>query len=225
MFPSEMEQISFIDQQAESEKPSAFSMPKEGQPPAEPDSDKVIQFPDTTHKTESEKPSGFSISDTEIDRILRNGSGHHDSKLRIAALYDSGSTPADRTEYLKNEYGTDGGRSWQFFDGTHGNIQYHPQGLVIRNTDQGTEARLRWSEVEQRIGGLVEGGRYLGGSEKARYADMERDYSAFGGIPLPAPGHSFPATPEEVYERYFPVIADALLDDTAFRNEIGRAHV
>lgn len=47
---------------------------------------------------------------------------------------------------------------------------------------------------------------------------MERDYSAFGGIPLPAPGHSFPSTPEEIYERYFPVIADALLDDTAFRN-------
>ncbi len=37
LFPSEMEQITMIDQQAESEKPSAFAMPKkEGQPPAEP---------------------------------------------------------------------------------------------------------------------------------------------------------------------------------------------
>ena len=124
----------------------------------------------------------------------------------------------DRTEYLKNEYGTDGGRSWQFFDGTHGNIQYRPQGLVVRNADQGTEVRLRWPEVEQRIGEWIEGGHYLSASEKVRYADMERDYSAFGGIPLPAPGHSFPSTPEEIYERYFPVIADALLDDTAFRN-------
>ena len=200
LFPSEMEQITMIDQQAESEKPSAFAMPKEEQPPAEPPA------------------PALAISDEEIERILRNGSGHHDSKLRIAALYAGDSTPADRTEYLKNEYGTDGGRGWQFFDGTHGNIQYRPQGLVIRNADQGTEVRLRWSEVEQRIGGWIEGGHYLRASEKARYADMERDYSAFGGIPLPAPGHSFPSTPEEVYERYLPVIADALLDDTAFRN-------
>ena len=200
LFPSEMEQITFIDQQAESEKPSAFAMPQEEQHPAEPPA------------------PALAISDEEIERILRNGSGHHDSKLRIAALYAGDSTPADRTEYLKNEYGTDGGRGWQFFDGTHGNIQYRPQGLVIRNADQGTEVRLRWSEVEQRIGGWIEGGHYLRASEKARYADMERDYSAFGGIPLPAPGHSFPSTPEEVYERYLPVIADALLDDTAFRN-------
>ena len=189
-----------IDRQAESEKPSAFAMPKEEQPPAEPPA------------------PALAISDEEIERILRNGSGHHDSKLRIAALYAGDSTPADRTEYLKNEYGTDGGRGWQFFDGTHGNIQYRPQGLVIRNADQGTEVCLRWSEVEQRIGEWIEGGHYLRASEKARYADMERDYSAFGGIPLPAPGHSFPSTPEEVYERYLPVIADALLDDTAFRN-------
>ena len=200
LFPSEMEQITMIDQQAESEKPSAFAMPKEEQPTAEPPA------------------PALAISDEEIERILRNGSGHHDSKLRIAALYAGDSTPADRTEYLKNEYGTDGGRSWQFFDGTHGNIQYRPQGLVVRNADQGTEVRLRWSEVEQRIGEWIEGGHYLRASEKARYADMERDYSAFGSIPLPAPGHSFPSTPEEIYERYFPVIADALLDDTAFRN-------
>ena len=191
MFPSEMEQITFIDQQGSGEKPGPFAMPKE------------------------EKQS---ISDDEIDRLLRHGSGHHDNKLRIAVLYAGDSTPADRAEYLKNEHGTDGGHSWQFSDGTHGNIQYRPQGLVIRNADQGTEVRLRWSEVEQRIGGWIEGGHYLRASEKARYADMERDYSAFGGIPLPAPGHSFPSTPEEVYERYLPVIADALLDDTAFRN-------
>jgi hypothetical protein len=218
MFPSEMEQITFIDQQAESEKPSAFAMPKEEQPPAEPDNAKIINFPSTAHEPESEKPSGLSVPDEEIDRLLRNGSGHHDCKLRIAALYAGDSTPADRTEYLKNEYGTDGGRSWQFFDGTHGNIQYRPQGLVVRNAGQGTEVRLRWSEVEKRIGALIQSGQYLSASEKVRYADMERDYSAFGGIPLPAPGHSFPSTPEEIYERYFPVIADALLDDTAFRN-------
>ena len=94
MFPSEMEQITFIDQQGSGEKPGPFAMPKE------------------------EKQS---ISDDEIDRLLRHGSGHHDNKLRIAVLYAGDSTPADRAEYLKNEHGTDGGHSWQFSDGTHGN--------------------------------------------------------------------------------------------------------
>ncbi len=315
LFPSEMEQITFIDQQGSGEKPGPFPMPGEGQPTAGdvpgfiedynavkeahpkdivlyqvgdffemlgpdaraaaslldlelttrtlPDVGRVAMcgFPAdalngnieklrkkygvTVSKVGKDSGERFvyfmgptlgemargaerstpeqdapapAIPDDEIDRLLRHGSGYHGNKLRIAVLYAGDSTPADRAEYLKNEHGTDGGRSWQFSDGTHGNIQYRPQGLVIRNADKGAEVRLRWSEVERRIGGLVESGLYLGESEKARYADMERDYAAFGGIPLPAPGHSFPSTPEEIYERYFPVIADALLEDTAFRN-------
>ena len=315
MFPSEMEQITFIDQQGSGEKPGPFPMPGEGQPTAGdvpgfiedynavkeahpkdivlyqvgdffemlgpdaraaaslldlelttrtlPDVGRVAMcgFPTnalngnieklrkkygvTVSKVGKDSGERFvyfmgptlgemargaerstpgqdapapAIPDDEIDRLLRHGSGYHGNKLRIAVLYAGDSTPADRAEYLKNEHGTDGGRSWQFSDGTHGNIQYRPQGLVIRNADKGAEVRLRWSEVERRIGRLVEDGSYLGGAEKAQYADMERDYAAFGGIPLPAPGHSFPSTPEEIYERYFPVIADALLEDTAFRN-------
>ena len=305
MFPSEMEQITFIDQQGSGEKPGPFAMPGEGQPTAGdapgfiedynavkeahprdivlyqvgdffemlgPDAraaaslldlnlttrtlpdvgrvamcgfpadalngnieklrkeygvtvsevdkasgNRVVYFMGAYPKGREQTPAP-AISDDEIDRLLRHGSGYHDNKLRIAVLYAGDSTPADCAEYLKNEHGTDGGRSWQFSDGSHGNIQYRPQGLVIRNADKGAEVRLRWSEVERRIGELVEGGRYLGESEKTRYADMERDYAAFGGIPLPAPGHSFPSTPEDIYERYFPVIADALLEDTAFRN-------
>ena len=305
MFPSEREQITFIDQQGSGEKPGPFAMPGEGQPTAGdapgfiedynavkeahprdivlyqvgdffemlgPDAraaaslldlnlttrtlpdvgrvamcgfpadalngnieklrkeygvtvsevdkasgNRVVYFMGAYPKGREQTPAP-AISDDEIDRLLRHGSGYHDNKLRIAVLYAGDSTPADCAEYLKNEHGTDGGRSWQFSDGSHGNIQYRPQGLVIRNADKGAEVRLRWSEVERRIGELVEGGRYLGESEKTRYADMERDYAAFGGIPLPAPGHSFPSTPEDIYERYFPVIADALLEDTAFRN-------
>ncbi len=53
-----------IDRQAESEKPSAFAMPKkEEQSPAEPPA------------------PALAISDEEIERILRNGSGHHDSTV------------------------------------------------------------------------------------------------------------------------------------------------
>ena len=96
-----MEQISLIDLLGSGEKSGPFSVPAEEQPTAEPASGKIINFPSTAHEPESEQPSGLSISDEEIDRILRNGSGHHDSKLRIAVLYAGDSTLADRTEYHK----------------------------------------------------------------------------------------------------------------------------
>ena len=183
MFPSEMEQISLIDREAESEKPSAFSIP-----------------------------------DEEIDRILRQGSAYDGGKLRISVLYAQENTPADRAAYLKDEYGISGGRGWQFSDGSRGGVQNRPQGLIIRNAERNAEIRLRWSEVEKRIGALIEADRYLSEPEKQRYAAMEADYAAFGGVPLPKPGYSFPPTPAEIYDRYYPVVRDALLRDTAYRN-------
>ena len=201
LFPSEMEQISMIDRQAESEKPSAFAMPKkEEQAPAE-----------------APAPA-FSIPDAEIERILRHGSPYDGGKLRIAALYSQENTPDERVEYLKGEYGTNSGQSWQFSDGSRGGVQTRPQGLVIRDASHNAEVRLRWSEVEKRLGALIQNGQYLSGPDKQRYAALEKNYAEFGAVPLPAPGHGFPPTPADIYERYYPVIRDALLRDMAYRN-------
>ncbi|NBI59524.1 helicase SNF2 [Lachnospiraceae bacterium] len=195
-----MEQITMIDRQAESEKPSAFAMPKEEQPPAEPPA------------------PAFSIPDAEIERILRHGSPYDGGKLRIAALYSQENTPDERVEYLKGEYGTNSGQSWQFSDGSRGGVQTRPQGLVIRDASHNAEVRLRWSEVEKRLGALIQNGQYLSGPDKQRYAALEKNYAEFGAVPLPAPGHGFPPTPADIYERYYPVIRDALLRDMAYRN-------
>ena len=200
LFPSEMEQITMIDRQAESEKPSAFAMPKEEQPPAEPPA------------------PALAIPDEEIERILRHGSPYDGGKLRIAALYSQENTPDERVEYLKGEYGTNSGQSWQFSDGSRGGVQTRPQGLVIRDASHNAEVRLRWSEVEKRLGALIQNGQYLSGPDKQRYAALEKNYAEFGAVPLPAPGHGFPPTPADIYERYYPVIRDALLRDTAYRN-------
>lgn len=203
LFPSEMEQITMIDRQAESEKPSAFAMPKEEQPPAEPPA------------------PAFAISDEEIERILRHGSPYDGGKLRIAALYSQENTPEERVEYLKGEYETSGGQSWQFSDGSRGDVQARPQGLVIRDASHNAEVRLRWSQVEERIGALIQNGQFLSDPDKQRYTALERDYAEFGAVPLPAPGHDFPPTPAELYDRYYPVIRDAILRDTAYRNACG----
>ncbi len=106
------------------------------------------------HPSERETPaqdapaSDFSIPDAEIESILRHGSPYDGGRLRIAVLYTQENTPAERVEYLKNEYGTNGGQTWQFSDGSRGSIATRPQGLVIRDAGHHAETRLRWSEVE-----------------------------------------------------------------------------
>lgn len=168
-------------------------------------------------KAESEKPSAFSVSSEEADRILRRYTVYDGTKLRIATLYAQEDSPEKRIAYLKKEYGMSG-RSWQFADGSSGGVDARSNGLIIRNTTSQTEHVLRWPEVDRRIGALIRDGQYLSEPEQARYAAMEESYADFGLMPLPSPGHGFPPTPAEIYDRYYPVVRDALLRDTAYRN-------
>ena len=65
-----------------------------------------IQRIDTAAEmAESEKPSAFSISDEEVKRVLQNGSGFANGKMRIQTLYASEHDPKKRADYLKDEYG------------------------------------------------------------------------------------------------------------------------
>ena len=51
---------------------------------------------------ESESPSAFSISDDEVTRVLQNGSGFANGKMRIQTLYASEHDPKKRADYLKD---------------------------------------------------------------------------------------------------------------------------
>ncbi len=149
------------------------------------------------HEAESDKPSAFVISDSEISRVLQTGSGFADGKLRIAALYAHEGNPKARADFLKKEYGI-GGQSWDFSDGSRGLVDYRSKGLFIRSYGHNTELRLRWTEVEKHIDTLVQAGRYLSPEEQARYAQMEQDFAGYGGVPMPSAQHAFPTVPVAV---------------------------
>ena len=141
---------------------------------------------------ESESPSAFSISDDEVTRVLQNGSGFANGKMRIQTLYASEHDPKKRADYLKDEYGL-GGRSWTFSDGSRGFVDYSSKGMLIRSYEHDAERRLRWPEVEKMLDALFRDGRYLSEQEQAEYDRLQEDYAGFGGIPLPSPAHAFPA--------------------------------
>ncbi len=175
MFPTELEQIEKIDNQAE--------MPQ------------MI--------AESEKPSAFSISDEEIDKVLSRGSGFAGGKIRIYAMYRQQCDSKERADFLKNEYGT-GGHSYTFTDGSHGFVDYDAKGLFIRSYVHDKEVRLKWPEVDKRLGKIVDRGGYLNDKELAQYQQIEADFA--GSVPMPSPAHRFP--PEQP-------INEAVLDENS----------
>ncbi len=161
IFPSEQEQINRIDSQVETPVMTA----------------------------ESVKPSAFSISEEEIDRVLRKGSSFAGGKIRIYAMYQQQGDAKARAEFLKNEYGT-GGSSYTFDDGSHGFVDYDAKGLFIRSYGHDKEVRLKWPEVDKRLEAIVNRGEYLNEKELVQYQQIEADFA--GDIPMPSPAHRFP---------------------------------
>ncbi len=129
LFPSEQEQINGIDNQVETPVMTA----------------------------ESVKPSAFSISDEEIDRVLHRGSGFAGGKIRIYAMYQQQGDAKARADFLKNEYGT-GGHSYTFDDGSHGFVDYDAKQKFIsqimtskspvRSCDDVDEQALSYAEIK-----------------------------------------------------------------------------
>ena len=169
LIPTEAEQIAAIDEsQAEPEQPH----------PA-PRAETAV--------------SAFSVSDEEIDHVLRRGSGFEGGRLRIAAFYDSHPSPKDAQAFLKDEYGI-GGHSHTYLDGSSGFVDYNSQGMRLSRRGFREEMKLRWPAVEQHIRRLVESGSYLTDAEQARLAEMRVAF-ADTGLPVPAARAAYPSVP------------------------------
>lgn len=157
-----------------------------------PEEEQIQKIDALPEMAESEKPSAFSISDEEVNRVLRDGSGFSNGKMRIQALYSSEHDPKKRADYLKEEYGM-GGRSWTFSDGSRGFVDYSSKGMLIRCYEHDVERRLRWTEVEKKLDLLFREDQYLSETEQAEYAKLQEDYAGIDGLPLPSPAHAFPS--------------------------------
>ena len=140
-------------------------------------------------EAESEKPSAFVISEQDISKMLRGGSGFENGKTRIYALYQQQGDAKARVDFLKAEYGI-GGYSFTFDDGTHGFVDFSAKGMVLRSYGHDREVRLSWTEVDKRLDQLITGGQYLSPTEMEAYLQLEKDYGA--PLPLPIPAHVYP---------------------------------
>ena len=132
--------------------------------PEEPEPAQLTLFPMEAEQirqideAESEKPSAFSISQDDIDDVLRAWNGDPDSK-RAAGLYLSAhSDDADAAAWLAREYGA-------------GDTKY----LFVTRTGSDAVAGLSWTEVRDRIAELIREGRFLSDDELEITPDERRE--------------------------------------------------
>ena len=121
--------------------------------------------------------SGNFITEDELDRLILRGSGVSQGKLRIYSYFMQGHNASECVRFLRDEYGI-GGHSYTGFDEWHDG-----KGIKLSREDDFSQGdydtvRLSWNQVEKRIRGFVQNGRYLNEKEQAFLPEYEKDYLA-----------------------------------------------
>ena len=122
-----------------------------------------------------EKPAAFSLSDNQIDEILRTGGGMEDSRKRIYAKYQEHKSPAEMAEFLKSEYRTTG-KGFTFGDSPV-SVWFDESGMKAgfgTSARENTVLEMGWAEVESHVRGMVEGGTYMNRAEAFLVDQTER---------------------------------------------------
>lgn len=117
-------------------------------------------------------PPDRYITDDEINRLLCGGSGVSGGKLRIYQFFTENADKKERIAFLKDEYGW-GGR----YDDTS-NEQHDAKGITYSHggiMEPYAKILLKWSEVEKRIGKLIDNGQYLNEAELICLQTQELD--------------------------------------------------
>lgn len=115
---------------------------------------------------EVENTSVFSFSQDDIDNILKKGSGFENGKFRIYKQLTTDVTNKENVEFLKKEYGIGG-----FSDDTIGWVDYGAKGITLQNSNRDKKYTISWTNVVDRISGLINQDRYLSYYEKDEYND------------------------------------------------------
>lgn len=100
-----------------------------------------------------------SPEETDLQRILRHGSGFSGGKQRIARYFESEASSKDACGFLKNEYGI-GGWSQQFADG-NGMVESSGKGITIHKYKTGSVRLYSWREIEKELRKMIQNGNYL----------------------------------------------------------------
>ena len=135
------------------------SVSEEGQTSLFPSEQQQIEVIQETESVEA--PSVSLVSDSDIDAVLRQGTGIQNGKLRIYEQYQKGISQSEAVNLLKTEYGI-GGRSYTFSDGTNGHVDYRPaKGFEFWRTASGEKISVSWVRIEKRLRLLIQENNYL----------------------------------------------------------------
>ena len=122
-----------------------------------------------------EKPAAFSLSDNQINEILRTGGGMEDSRKRIYAKYQEHKSPAEMAEFLKAEYRTTG-KGFTFGEDPV-SVWFDENGMKAgfgTSAKVNTVLEMSWAEIESHIRGMVEDGTYMNRNEAFLVDQTER---------------------------------------------------
>ncbi len=121
-------------------------------------------------------PAAFSLSQEQLEAVLRTGGGRDNSRSRIYAKYRQGKTPEEMAEFLKNEYGTTG-KGFDF-EGDPVSVWFDSSGVGIgygMSAQENQIAAMDWREIEGVIRSMVENGSYMGANEAFLVDAVERE--------------------------------------------------
>ncbi len=113
------------------------------------------------------------ITEDEIDRLLTDGSGMEQGKIRIYLYFKEHTDTKERIEFLKNEYGI-GGHSGGIFDEGH-----DAKGITFSRDDilsPLAKVNISWNTAAKRIDSLIKSDRYL--TEREIAEDIPKYLSA-----------------------------------------------
>ncbi len=111
-------------------------------------------------------PQGISLSEREVEEILRTGGGKDHSRKRIYAKYQQGKNPQEMQLFLQKEYQTTG-KGFEI-DGKQIAVWFDESGMRVGYGTSATEnplVKMSWEEIEKHIREMVEKGTYMSAEE------------------------------------------------------------
>lgn len=114
-----------------------------------------------------------SISDEELDNVLRRVVPANYGKIQIAKHFVSCSTLKRSSEFLREKYGI-GGCCYTHSTRPIIYIDYGPKGMFIQDKDFKEITRFGWYFVAKHIRRMIEAGTYLSEEEQEHLEKMKR---------------------------------------------------
>lgn len=117
---------------------------------------------------EVEQP-GMFITDDEIDATIAGGSNVEGGKGRIYAFFTEAHNAKEKSDFLKNEYGTGGSSHAVSRSGWE---EHSAKGIKLQKRGC-ADVELPWKKVVPRIESLIRNDRYFTPEERIKYDEMK----------------------------------------------------